>query len=228
MRPVFSFHGGVVRIHPATSSVGAYVSDESTFPALAAVNARLEARRALARGTAGGLPPAGDAAASASSSSSSSSPSAGAGPVVLVAGPTDSGKSTTVATLAAWACRRGWSPTVVDVDPGQGDLSPPTTVAAAPVDRLGLSDSGGFRTHALPVLAFPVGSSDVGAARDVFEAATTALAEAVRARAAADEPGERWPPVLRHPRRRVAPCVAASVTPALPLAHRPQPGCPLG
>lgn len=182
-RPVFTFHGAVVRVEPAASCEDAYVADESTFPALAAVNARLEARRALARGTVGGLPK--DAAAAAAEAAAKAAP---LGPVVVVAGPVSAGKSTAVATLAAWACRRGWSPTVVDLDPGQGDLSPPTSLSAAPMDRLGLAASGGWETHALPILSYPVGTTNLSEAAPLFKAASSSLAAAMTARASAGPP----------------------------------------
>lgn len=44
--------------------------------------------------------------------------SGGQGPRVVVLGPMDSGKSTLVRMLANWAVRKGWQPTVVDVDVG--------------------------------------------------------------------------------------------------------------
>jgi hypothetical protein len=45
--------------------------------------------------------------------------SAGArGPVVVVVGPTDSGKSTLCRLLGNWAVRSGWQPTFVDLDVG--------------------------------------------------------------------------------------------------------------
>lgn len=182
-RPVFTFHGAVVRVEPASSCEDAYVADESTFPALAAVNSRLEARRALARGTVGGLP-----ADTASAAAGSADKAAPLGPVVVVAGPVNAGKSTAVATLAAWACRRGWSPTVVDLDPGQGDLCPPASVSAAPVDRIGLAASGGWETHALPILSYPVGTTNLGEAAPLFKAACASLAAAVQARASAGAP----------------------------------------
>ena len=184
-RPVFTFHGAQLRVDPPTTT--AYVSDDSTFPYLASVSARLEALRAVARGTAGGLsggPELSKAAGGARLGTQN-------GPVIVIAGPTDAGKSTAAITLAAWACRRSWAPTVVDLDPGQGDLAPPTCVAAAPIDKAALADSGGIITHAAPFLAFPVGGTSPVASEALFRQSIENIARAVRARAEADTEGEQ-------------------------------------
>lgn len=183
-RPVFTFHGAQLRVEPAGTT--AYVSDDSTFPYLASVNARLESLRAVARGTSGGLlggpelPTAGG------------DPRLGSqrGPTVVIAGPPDAGKSTATATLAAWACRRCWAPTVVDLDPGQGDLAPPTCVAAAPIDKTALADAGGIITHAAPILAFPVGGTSPSASQALYKQSIESIGQALRARAEADAEGE--------------------------------------
>lgn len=41
------------------------------------------------------------------------------GPCCIVAGPTDSGKSTLCRMLCSWAVRSGWQPTFVDLDVGR-------------------------------------------------------------------------------------------------------------
>ncbi len=43
----------------------------------------------------------------------------GRGPVVVVVGPTDSGKSTLCRLLCNWAVRDGYEPTFVDLDVGE-------------------------------------------------------------------------------------------------------------
>lgn len=56
------------------------------------------------------------------------------GPRVIVAGPTDSGKSTLCRMLLSWAAKRGWKPTYVDLDIGQGSISLPGSIGATPVE----------------------------------------------------------------------------------------------
>ena len=87
-----------------------YTADETPAAAYVNVHDGLEARRAAAKE--GG----------------------GSGPRAIVVGPVDAGKSTLVTTLANYAVRAGWAPLLVDLDVGQGSLSPPGTIAAAPVD----------------------------------------------------------------------------------------------
>lgn len=126
---VFSWYGADVAIG-GNWARGEYVSDESSVPLIANLHQRLEARREEAR-TSGGY-----------------------GPRVLVAGPTDSGKSSMVRTLAAYAARVGRVPTVVDLDIGQGELSVPGTLAAATIDRTCLSVEEPYGSSATAPLVF--------------------------------------------------------------------------
>lgn len=117
----------------------AYVTDDpaSTTAVLAAVNlnGRLEKERedALAKKT--------------------------RGPVAVIVGPGDSGKSTLARMLCSYAARRGKRPIMIDLDPGQNDIGPPGVVGAATVDvdsisvEEGLSSSGAlvyFYGHPTP------------------------------------------------------------------------------
>ena len=122
-----AFHFQVSVKGSATASC--YVSTETTLLPYVEVHQMLEARREEAARTLRAAAPAdgvgggGDGAASASTASSASAASAAApsarGPRVIVAGPVDSGKSTLVKSLVAYACRMGWSPVVADCDLGQ-------------------------------------------------------------------------------------------------------------
>ena len=58
-----------------------------------------------------------------------------AGPRVLVAGPTDTGKSSLCRLLANLLARCGNSTTLVDLDIGQGEMSVPGCVSAVPIHR---------------------------------------------------------------------------------------------
>ena len=59
-----------------------------------------------------------------------------AGPVTLVVGPTDRGKSTLTKLLLNYASRMGRKPILVDLDVGQGSISVPGTVGAVLVERV--------------------------------------------------------------------------------------------
>jgi len=106
---IFSWYGGEVELTGTWTSQ--YLSSESAVPLIANLHQRLEARREEVR------------------------TSGGNGPRLLIVGATDSGKSSLVRTLAAYAARVGRCPTVVDLDIGQGELSVPGTLTATPVDR---------------------------------------------------------------------------------------------
>jgi polynucleotide 5'-hydroxyl-kinase GRC3/NOL9 len=54
---------------------------------------------------------------------------------VMLAGDTDTGKSTLAAYLANVLLRRGLVPCIVDGDIGQGDLAPPASIGAAALSR---------------------------------------------------------------------------------------------
>ena len=86
-----------------------YVADYTPMPAFINVHDALDARRVLARD------------------------GKGRGPRAMVVGPPDAGKSTLCRVLLNYAVRAGWVPLAVDLDVGQGSMSPPGTIAAAPV-----------------------------------------------------------------------------------------------
>jgi hypothetical protein len=81
-------------------------------------DARAEAAAAAAAGPPAGAPAAG----------------AGQGPRVVVAGPTDVGKSTLCRLLLNWGVRAGAAPTYVDLDVGQGTVTAPGCLAATPIE----------------------------------------------------------------------------------------------
>lgn len=63
-------------------------------------------------------------------------------PIVLVVGPMDSGKSTLSQILVNYAVRNEIHPVYVDLDPDQGDISVPGTIAAVKVNKLVSIESG--------------------------------------------------------------------------------------
>lgn len=58
-----------------------------------------------------------------------------AGPVAMIVGPVDSGKSTLARILLSYAVRAGWKPTFVDLDVGQNAITIPACVAATAVEH---------------------------------------------------------------------------------------------
>ena len=107
---VFTYHGATIEVRGAVEI--AYVAGETPMVAYANVHAVLHAKRELA--------------ASAGSSAE--------GPRVMCVGPTDVGKSTVCSILCNYAARNGHAPLYVDLDLGQGALTVPGTISAAPVD----------------------------------------------------------------------------------------------
>ncbi len=73
---------------------------------------------------------------------------AAAARVILIIGETDSGKSSFTTFLANSLVERKFKVGVVDVDLGQSDIGPPTTVGlgllAQPIDRLGEAEVAGL------------------------------------------------------------------------------------
>jgi polyribonucleotide 5'-hydroxyl-kinase len=66
------------------------------------------------------------------------------GPIVLVVGPTDVGKSTVCRILINYAVRLGRRPIYVDMDVGQGSISVPGTIGAMLIERPASIEEGGF------------------------------------------------------------------------------------
>lgn len=64
------------------------------------------------------------------------------GPKVIIVGDRDSGKSTLCQILLNYAVRMGWTPTYTDLDPGQGNISPPGSLASTPIQLPITSEDG--------------------------------------------------------------------------------------
>ncbi|XP_028094427.1 protein CLP1 homolog isoform X2 [Camellia sinensis] len=110
---VFSWYGATVEMDGTTETD--YIADETPMISYVNVHATLEGRRNRAK-------------------ASSSDSDTYQGPRVIVVGPTDSGKSTLSRILLSWAAKRGWKPTFVDLDIGQGSITIPGCIAATPIE----------------------------------------------------------------------------------------------
>lgn len=113
---IFSWHGADLEI---TGPCHAYIASETPMVTYANVHAVLESKR--------------DAAVAASAAAPDK-PFV-QGPRVLIAGPTDAGKSTLSKILLGYAARAGREPIYIDLDIGQQSVSIPSTIGVVPVDR---------------------------------------------------------------------------------------------
>eukprot|EP01100_Stratorugosa_tubuloviscum_P010033 TRINITY_DN4252_c0_g1_i1.p1 TRINITY_DN4252_c0_g1~~TRINITY_DN4252_c0_g1_i1.p1 ORF type:complete len:456 (-),score=160.93 TRINITY_DN4252_c0_g1_i1:146-1513(-) len=57
------------------------------------------------------------------------------GPIVMVVGPTDTGKSSLCKSLCSWAARSGKKPIFIDLDVGQNSITVPGMMAAVHIDK---------------------------------------------------------------------------------------------
>ncbi len=106
----------------------------------------------------------------------------GPGPRVLVAGPADAGKSTLTKILINYAVRGGWAPALVDLDLGQGGVTVPGCLAAAPVEAPLDVEAG---PPADAPLVFYAGATTPSENPALYKALVERLAAALDARAAA-------------------------------------------
>jgi polyribonucleotide 5'-hydroxyl-kinase len=117
------------------------------------------------------------------------------GPRVLIVGPENSGKTSLVKMLTAYAVKSDWQPAVVNLDPRQGMITVPgalsTTTFASLVDvEEGWGSSPISGPSALPVkmpLAYHFGCSTAEANPKLYKALVTRLALAVTGRMDDDE-----------------------------------------
>lgn len=96
------------------------------------------------------------------------------GPIVMVVGPTDVGKTTVCRLFLNYAVRQGRSPFYVDLDPGQGNISIPGTISALLVERPASVESG-FSQKA--PLVFHYGHKSPGDNMALYKNVTSRLAD---------------------------------------------------
>uniref|UniRef100_A0A1B6BXL4 Protein CLP1 homolog n=2 Tax=Clastoptera arizonana TaxID=38151 RepID=A0A1B6BXL4_9HEMI len=106
------------------------------------------------------------------------------GPVTMVVGPTDVGKSTVCRILLNYAARMGRRPVFVDLDVGQGQISVPGTIGAMLVERPASVDEG-FSLQA--PLVFHYGHKSLNQNSTLFTLLVSRMAEVVQDRMAANK-----------------------------------------
>eukprot|EP00467_Chlorarachnion_reptans_P012282 CAMPEP_0114524690 /NCGR_PEP_ID=MMETSP0109-20121206/21999_1 /TAXON_ID=29199 /ORGANISM="Chlorarachnion reptans, Strain CCCM449" /LENGTH=419 /DNA_ID=CAMNT_0001706169 /DNA_START=206 /DNA_END=1462 /DNA_ORIENTATION=- len=108
----------------------------------------------------------------------------GRGPVIMVAGPKDSGKSTLCRILLSYAVRLRWMPTFVDLDVGQNEITAPACLAACPIDQqIGIDESWKNRA---PVV-FYYGHTSPAQNKGIYQKLCGKVAEAVEKRCEQNE-----------------------------------------
>nr|CAD7574586.1 unnamed protein product [Timema californicum] len=101
------------------------------------------------------------------------------GPITMVAGPTDVGKSTFCRLLLNYAVRMGRRPILVDLDVGQGQISVPGTIGALLVERPANVEEG-FSQQA--PLVYHYGHASAGSNLALYNMLVSRLSEVVSER----------------------------------------------
>lgn len=171
---LFSWKGATLTLGGSSPAIQ-YESSETVMPSYLNLHDALEARRHAAL-------QASTAKARGGSARGGQSPGA-QGPRILVAGPTDAGKSTLCRILLNYAVRCGWQPLFADLDMGQGSLTAPGCLAAAAIEAP-IAPGADLATDS--PLAFFCGRTSPGEAPELVRHLTERLAEAADARAAKD------------------------------------------
>lgn len=109
------------------------------------------------------------------------------GPVTIVVGPTDVGKSTVCRLLLNYAVRAGRRPIFVDLDVGQGQISIPGTIGALLVERPATVEDG-FSQEA--PLVFHYGYNSPHQNSILYNSLVTRLAETIADRMQAHKKGK--------------------------------------
>ncbi|XP_046387891.1 protein CLP1 homolog [Ischnura elegans] len=103
----------------------------------------------------------------------------GRGPIAMVVGPTDVGKSTICRLLLNYAVRMGRRPVFVDLDVGQGQISVPGTIGALLVERPATVEEG-FSQQA--PLVYHYGHKSPGNNPALYNMLVSRLAEVIQER----------------------------------------------
>ncbi|XP_022190368.2 protein CLP1 homolog [Nilaparvata lugens] len=153
---VFTYHGCLIQLKGRKNI--SYISKETPMMTYLNCHTCLEKLRVKAEQEAGG----------------------GRGPVTMVVGPANVGKSTVCRILLNYAVRLGRRPIFVDLDTCQGSISVPGTMGAIVVAEAASLEKGGFSQQ--KPLVFNVGSVKIESNLPLCNIITSRLAEAVQKR----------------------------------------------
>jgi len=151
---VFTWYGADLEMRGVASV--AYTSPETPMVSYINTHAQLEARRERA------------------------SNEGKTGPRVMIAGPTDSGKSTLTKFLLGYATRLSRCPVFVDVDVGQGEITVPGTVSAGVINTNCISIEDGL-SLASPLVFF-FGHNNLAENPALYKHLVTRLGECINMR----------------------------------------------
>ncbi|KAJ1656084.1 Cleavage polyadenylation factor subunit clp1 [Dispira simplex] len=168
---VFTWHGCTLEIQGQCNVE--YVAEETPMVSYLNLHVALEQRRV-----------SGDQVSKAVSTT---------GPIVMVVGPTDAGKTSLVKMLLNYAYRQERRPMFVNLDPAEGSIMLPGTVSAAPVvhmidpedelNSLGLNKASDVSTP----LCYHYGYSSLTENPKLYKLLVSKLASSVHARLANDQ-----------------------------------------
>ncbi|KAJ1908892.1 Cleavage polyadenylation factor subunit clp1 [Tieghemiomyces parasiticus] len=184
---VFTWHGCSLEIQGQCNV--AYVADETPMASYINLHTALQSRRvaaaAAAATTAMTAPPATDREGQATVAPGTT------GPVVMLIGPVDAGKTSLAKLLLNYAVRQGQHPMFINLDPAEGSVLMPGTVSAAPAmhildpedgfDALGLDKTAG---DVSTPLCYHYGFPSTTDNPKLYGLLAAKLAETVRARLA--------------------------------------------
>lgn len=110
------------------------------------------------------------------------------GPIVMVVGPMDVGKSTLCRILLNYSVRSGHRPIYVDVDVGQGNISIPGTIGSLLIERPAAAEEGFSQ---LAPFVFHFGNKSPDDNNELYKILTSKLADVTMERLQVDKRGEK-------------------------------------
>ncbi len=166
---VFTYHGCQIYVR-GKSEVRPYTSKETPMISYVNVHSALEEMRQKAEAT---------QMAIANEGAKVEPGTMKTGPIVLVVGPTDVGKTTLCRLLLNYAVRMGRRPLYVDLDVGQGSLSVPGTIGSVLVERPASIEEGFSQTAPL---VYHYGHKTPGHNPPLYNRLISRMADVVRER----------------------------------------------
>lgn len=157
-----------------------YAADETPMAMYANLHAALEERRAYAASNQNAQAPSADAAGDTSALEVVT-----CGPVVMIVGPTDVGKSSLSKILVNYAVRVGRKPIFVDLDVGQGAVTIPGMFAAVQLERPVTVESG-ISSATAPLVYF-YGHNSPGENAELYRAMLQRMSATIQSRLRADK-----------------------------------------